>query len=118
MDGQSSNTSSAGNSSDFVRVLLLFFCVFGSCFVLIPHIGPKTLQVGFLVRDCCLSAQPDPRLSTTSHVPFIDHTRTGRMLEDPSYSEIVRWGDENDSFVVLEVCPVEITRHKKKKKIY
>lgn len=26
-----------------------------------------------------------------------------RMLEDPSYSEIVRWGDEGDSFVVLEV---------------
>lgn len=26
-----------------------------------------------------------------------------RMLEDPSYSDIVRWGDENDSFVVLEV---------------
>lgn len=25
------------------------------------------------------------------------------MLEDPSYSEIVRWGDEGDSFVVLEV---------------
>ncbi|PYH91503.1 stress response regulator/HFS transcription factor [Aspergillus ellipticus CBS 707.79] len=24
------------------------------------------------------------------------------MLEDPSYSEIVRWGDEGDSFVVLE----------------
>jgi osomolarity two-component system response regulator SKN7 len=26
-----------------------------------------------------------------------------KMLEDPSYSEIVRWGDEGDSFVVLEV---------------
>lgn len=26
------------------------------------------------------------------------------MLEDPSYADIVRWGDENDSFVVLEVC--------------
>ncbi|PGH15133.1 hypothetical protein AJ79_02659 [Helicocarpus griseus UAMH5409] len=24
------------------------------------------------------------------------------MLEDPSYSQIVRWGDDNDSFVVLE----------------
>ena len=28
------------------------------------------------------------------------------MLEDPSYSEIVRWGDEGDSFVVLEVMHV------------
>ncbi|KAI4280834.1 MAG: hypothetical protein L6R38_004141 [Xanthoria sp. 2 TBL-2021] len=25
-----------------------------------------------------------------------------RMLEDPSYSQVVRWGDEGDSFVVLE----------------
>ncbi|EGC42443.1 stress response regulator SrrA [Histoplasma capsulatum var. duboisii H88] len=25
-----------------------------------------------------------------------------KMLEDPSYSQIVRWGDDNDSFVVLE----------------
>ncbi|EEA23891.1 kinase-regulated stress-responsive transcription factor skn7 [Talaromyces marneffei ATCC 18224] len=47
MDGQTSGTSSAGNSSDFVRKLY-------------------------------------------------------KMLEDPSYSDIVRWGDENDSFVVLE----------------
>ena len=26
------------------------------------------------------------------------------MLEDPSYAEIVRWGDDGDSFVVLEVA--------------
>lgn len=25
------------------------------------------------------------------------------MLEDPTYSSVVRWGDEGDSFVVLEV---------------
>ncbi len=25
------------------------------------------------------------------------------MLEDPSYASVVRWGDEGDSFVVLEV---------------
>ena len=25
------------------------------------------------------------------------------MLEDPSYSQVVRWGDDLDSFVVLEV---------------
>ena len=24
------------------------------------------------------------------------------MLEDPSYSSVVRWGDDGDSFVVLE----------------
>lgn len=32
-----------------------------------------------------------------------DNDSVGRMLEDPSYSQIVRWGDDNDSFVVLEV---------------
>ena len=26
-----------------------------------------------------------------------------RMLEDPTYAAVVRWGDEGDSFVVLEV---------------
>ncbi len=26
-----------------------------------------------------------------------------RMLEDPTYSSVVRWGDDGDSFVVLEV---------------
>jgi hypothetical protein len=25
------------------------------------------------------------------------------MLEDPSYDQVVRWGNEGDSFVVLEV---------------
>ena len=29
------------------------------------------------------------------------------MLEDPSYSSVVRWGDEMDSFVVLEVFSCE-----------
>jgi len=26
-----------------------------------------------------------------------------RMLEDPTYESVVRWGNEGDSFVVLEV---------------
>lgn len=30
------------------------------------------------------------------------------MLEDPSYSQVVRWGDEGDSFVVLEVDSIGI----------
>lgn len=29
--------------------------------------------------------------------------REKRMLEDPQYSSVVRWGNEGDSFVVLEV---------------
>ena len=27
-----------------------------------------------------------------------------RMLEDPSYDTIVKWGDGGESFVVIEVC--------------
>lgn len=30
-----------------------------------------------------------------------------RMLEDPSYESIVRWGEGGESFVVLEVCDPE-----------
>lgn len=38
-------------------------------------------------------------------VPYILHTtnRIPRMLEDPSYESVVRWANEGDSFVVLEV---------------
>lgn len=40
-------------------------------------------------------------------------TSTFRMLEDPTYAQVVRWGDEGDSFVVLEVraipqCPITL----------
>lgn len=30
------------------------------------------------------------------------NVHSNRMLEDPSYSSVVRWGDDGDSFVVLE----------------
>jgi hypothetical protein len=33
------------------------------------------------------------------------------MLEDPAYSEVVRWGDQGDSFVVLEVLPLQNLLH-------
>lgn len=36
-----------------------------------------------------------------------------RMLEDPSYSEIVRWGDDGDSFVVLEVMHEDLDQENK-----
>lgn len=35
--------------------------------------------------------------------PDLNADCSDRMLEDPSYASIVRWGDEGDSFVVLEV---------------
>ena len=31
------------------------------------------------------------------------------MLEDPSYSQVVRWGDDGGSFVVLEVRYIRIS---------
>ena len=45
-----------------------------------------------------------------------------RMLEDPSYDQVVRWGNEGDSFVVLEVgiwhyistCDLELTEIERK----
>ena len=40
------------------------------------------------------------------HDPFSHEQNTNdtiRMLEDPSYSQVVRWGDDGGSFVVLEV---------------
>ena len=39
---------------------------------------------------------------------FTDFTEF-RMLEDPSYDQVVRWGNEGDSFVVLEVTTQHCT---------
>ncbi|CAL5874425.1 uncharacterized protein PFLUO_LOCUS8721 [Penicillium psychrofluorescens] len=43
------------------------------------------------------SANPAPAGNSSDFV-----RKLYKMLEDPSYSSIVRWGDEGDSFVVLE----------------
>lgn len=48
------------------------------------------------------NAPPEPR-SRPIVQESLSNRRNARMLEDPSYSEIVRWGDDGDSFVVLEV---------------
>jgi hypothetical protein len=34
----------------------------------------------------------------------IDTNARPRMLENPSDESVVRWGNDGDSFVVLEVC--------------
>ena len=44
------------------------------------------------------STEPLPRGAVKRHADSRQ-----RMLEDPTYSQVVRWGDEGDSFVVLEV---------------
>lgn len=113
----SSNSAPAGNSSDFVcrddlqklpragLANILFSMVrFANCIsesVLIfsrssslllsaPTTRPATKN---RTHPCRRPRQP------SGHVL----TKLCRMLEDPSYASIVRWGDEGDSFVVLEV---------------
>jgi hypothetical protein len=49
--------------------------------------GPQVIQVSYNTH-ALLHIETDTYLS--------------RMLEDPSYDQVVRWGKEGDSFVVLE----------------
>ncbi|WEW60616.1 kinase-regulated stress-responsive transcription factor skn7 [Emydomyces testavorans] len=46
------------------------------------------------------NTQPGGGTSTGNSSDFV--RKLYKMLEDPSYSQIVRWGDDRDSFVVLE----------------
>lgn len=65
--------------------------------VLIAMAGPQALQVS--------PNENKPR----QHNLFQCNRRltsTIRMLEDPTYAQVVRWGDEGDSFVVLEVSAI------------
>lgn len=104
---QTQSTGPAGNSSDFVsthwlRVSLLpteELCPADLDVVL--SVGSKTVQVSVYMR----SEFPSKRRGRENEISAIvsNGERIDRMLEDPSYSQIVRWGDENNSFVVLEV---------------
>ena len=94
--------------------------------ILTPVLGAQTLQVSpdafspRLFLPFFSSPPPPPLLHCAACILVSDYSIQGyyhgsiirffsnwlfldRMLEDPSYSEIVRWGDEGDSFVVLEV---------------
>jgi len=62
--------------------------------VLIAMAGPQALQVS--------PGETKPRQHSVSQCNR-RLTSTIRMLEDPTYAQVVRWGDEGDSFVVLEV---------------
>ena len=56
--------------------------------------GAETIQVSSL----------QARLSLERSENILrDANGLARMLEDPTYAAVVRWGDEGDSFVVLEV---------------
>lgn len=88
---QANGAVSANSSSDFVSRGLV-------C----PWNEPVVLMSIFLGAQAVQVRPPQP-ISPVS-VAKLRLTKCPRMLEDPSYSQVVRWGDDGGSFVVLEVC--------------
>ena len=125
--GQTSNApSGGGNSSDFVRALENgmsddALADTNTCFRCANSTSESSCLSPLAFFTFFSSPPPPPLHCTALHAfscPTTPHKRyyhgsiiriftnwlfLDRMLEDPSYSEIVRWGDEGDSFVVLEV---------------
>ena len=78
--------------------------------------GAQTIQVNIPVSVAVFNLHSS-QLSATTYITCLTTfivsyaaaqvlttvTSNYRMLEDPQYSEVVRWGDQGDSFVVLEV---------------
>jgi len=62
----------------------------GKLLVLIAFAGSQTIQV-------CLFLRSNP----VAYDASAEHNN--RMLENPTDENVVRWGNESDSFVVLEV---------------
>ena len=97
--GQTSNAAPAGNSSDFVSFVISSFKIY-IMLIYRSDLGAQAIQVRVPVP---VASAWTPLVSS----PLMrDPKKTNlaiRMLEDPSYASIVRWGDEGDSFVVLEV---------------
>jgi len=73
---------SANNSSDFVGLALIRDCN----------------QLILFLRSANCTSKPQE----TCVVAHGADANQFRMLEDPSYDQVVRWGNEGDSFVVLE----------------
>ena len=97
MDGsQNGGAAGANNSSDFVR------ChssgILSRPDPLTATIGAKVVQVSDTARFRANRARIEQGAISTDSTDGYH-----RMLEDPSYASVVRWGDEMDSFVVLEV---------------
>lgn len=87
-DRQSIGGGSANSSSDFVSY-------FG--YPPPPQTRPTHSCPGAKALQVYLPSSNKP----SSHERHANDTT--RMLEDPSYSQVVRWGDDGGSFVVLEV---------------
>lgn len=85
------NQSQGSSSSDFVSRNLISSRLFS---LLTRVVGSQAVQVR---RHHALVLKS----------PFAD--ARDRMLENPTDENVVRWGNDGDSFVVLEVCCA--TRH-------
>lgn len=124
--GQTSNApSGGGNSSDFVCALeyVMFYDALAdtnTCSRCANFTSESRCFLPSPFSSFFSSPPPPPLLHCAACILVSDYSIQGyyhgsiirffsnwlfldRMLEDPSYSEIVRWGDEGDSFVVLEV---------------
>jgi hypothetical protein len=90
MSGQAAN-----NSSDFVSA----FPSLDVSGLIDTALGPEVIQVS---RECLIPARLVWAIfNEWKATPA--NSRACRMLEDPSYEAIVRWGEGGESFVVLNV---------------
>jgi hypothetical protein len=88
----SSSTGGSANSSDFVG-LGFAHCLLAALTGLPP--GSQAVQV-----------RGDPKRPPRPRRAYLQNN--SRMLENPTDESVVRWGNEGDSFVVLEVGPLSI----------
>lgn len=89
------------NSSDFVSLMMVPY--------LRPHCrGSSHMQLANLPDSRFANYTSNSHLLVANRIALLPACTDEacfyrRMLEDPAYSEVVRWGNEGDSFVVLEV---------------
>ena len=79
--------------------LLLFRCANYTSEYFRPHsrIQPHSSQLSTTTYITCLTTFI---VSYAAAQVLTTVTSDYRMLEDPQYSEVVRWGDQGDNFVV------------------
>jgi hypothetical protein len=97
MDGNApGGVSVASSSSDFVSTL--FETPWDSLNIIILTTGCEIRSGSYISTSISVLGGLSLSLckSLADSMPL-------RMLEDPAYDQIVRWGDGGDSFVVLEV---------------
>ena len=97
MDGGAPGGASvASSSSDFVSTRFQTLLCWLNIIVPIADLEIRSASCTSGSIPILGGLPPDLRNSLTDSMIL-------RMLEDPAYDQIVRWGDGGDSFVVLEV---------------